>query len=268
MTNEVNPISSRWAEYITSKQLDTVGEIIRHGFFTRRGGGSKGIYRSLNVGLGSGDDIETVTTNRAAVCVAMGVAESNLVTVSQCHSTNVAVIDQPQQSDRPRADALVTRQKGLLIGILTADCGPVLLVEPVAGIVAAAHAGWHGAMDGILENTIDAMISLGAERQNIVASLGPCISQKNYEVGPEYFTRFVEADSINGRYFVGSSRTDHHRFDLANYIIDRLQGAGVKTDISGDCTYQEVEKFYSYRRSTHNNQTDYGRQISAIMLTE
>ncbi len=239
---------------------------IAHGFFTRNGGTSSALYASLNVGLGSDDDADRVAKNREMVCQAIGAKPGQLATVSQVHSADVAIADRPWRENRPRADGIVSKSKGLVIGILTADCGPVLFADADAGVIGAAHAGWKGALFGVLENTISAMIDLGAERGNIVATLGPCISQKNYEVGPEYRAKFISADPANEKYFYPSQKPDHHMFDLATFVFDRLQNAGVKAGLLGNCTYQDETQFYSYRRSVHKNEPDYGRQISAIML--
>lgn len=239
---------------------------ISHGFFTRNGGTSNGIYRSLNVGLGSRDDQQSVAANRQLICSTLGADEGRLATVNQVHSADVAVADQAWKDDRPRADAIVTNTPGLAIGILTADCGPVLFADAEAGIVGAAHAGWKGAMDGVLENTISAMEKLGARRSNITATLGPCISQKNYEVGPEYIATFLAHDADNQQYFVPSGKDGHHLFDLPSYVVDRLKVAGVKARALNLCTYADADRYYSYRRSVHKNEPDYGRQISAIML--
>ena len=260
MANMSNP------EFLTCKNLVTSGDAIQHGYFSRKGGASSGIYGSLNLGLGSNDDPATVVENRAMVCKALGTDISNLATVSQCHTSDVVVATTAWQENRPKADAIVTNKQGLVIGILTADCGPVLFADASAGVIGAAHAGWKGAMTGVVENTIDAMIGLGAIRKNIVATLGPCISQKNYEVGAEYRARFINANSQNARYFTHSSREDHYLFDLAGLVVDRLNKAGVRGSKLGLCTYADEDSFYSYRRSVHKNEPDYGRQISAIKI--
>jgi YfiH family protein len=249
-----------------SDELLAVGLTIKHGFFTSQGGVSNGIYRSLNVGLGSKDDGERVAENRALVCRALGGEEDQLATVYQYHSSDVVVAEHAWGDPRPKADAIVTKVPGLVIGILTADCGPVLFADSKAGIIGAAHAGWKGAKNGVLENTVEAMIALGARRECIVATLGPSISQKNYEVGPEFEAHFVALQTENRRYFSPSDRNDHHMFDLGGFIVDRLSEAGVQANSLGVCTYEEAAKLYSYRRATHRNESDYGRQISAIML--
>ncbi len=240
---------------------------IRHGFFTRAGGVSEGIYRGLNTGTGPSDDPAHVAENRRRVAEWMGVVPSHLLTAHQIHSPDVVVTREPFPGDRPRADAIVTDRPGLAIGASTADCGPVLFADTEARVIGAAHAGWKGAFTGVLENTVAAMESLGARRGRIVAVLGPSIGPKNYEVGPEFVARFVEADAGNGRYFVPSARRPGHAmFDLNCYTVDRLRKAGVEADALGLCTYADEELFYSYRRGTHRNEPDYGRHVSAICL--
>lgn len=241
---------------------------VRHGFFTRTGGVSNGMFGSLNVGLGSGDSHEAVLENRCRVAGWMDVPVENLCTLHQCHSADVVVVEQPFAGSRPKADAMVTRQPGLALGVLTADCGPVLFVDANAHIIGAAHAGWKGALAGVLENTIAAMERLGASRARIVAALGPAISQENYEVGPEFRERFLEDDTGNNRFFQDAPRPGHAWFDLNRYTLNRLARAGVKAEMLGRCTYAEEESFYSYRRATHRGETDYGRQISAICLED
>lgn len=241
---------------------------IRHGFFTRQGGVSTGIFRELNVGAGSSDQRAKIEENRRRVVQWMGVVPDNLRTVHQVHSADVAVAGNIPVRDRPRADALVTAIPGIAIGVLTADCGPVLFCDPKARIVGAAHAGWKGAMDGIVENTVEAMIGLGAERERIRAVLGPSISQANYEVGPEFVERFTAANIANERYFIASGRKGFAMFDLPGYTLDRLAAAGVRAETLARCTYAEEEIFYSYRRSVHRCEKDYGRQISAIVMED
>ncbi|MEM6462411.1 MAG: peptidoglycan editing factor PgeF [Pseudomonadota bacterium] len=255
---------------ITSNALDEscAGTPIRHGFFTRSGGVSAGIYAGLNAGLGSDDDRNDVLENRSRICNWFALPVENLVTPYQVHSTDVLIVDGPLSGDRPKADAVVSATPGVIVGVLTADCGPVLLADPQAGVVAAAHAGWRGALDGILENTIGAMERFGAQRQRITACLGPTISGENYEVGPEFVGRFVELDRQHETYFTESPRQDRRQFDLQAYIIDRLIRSGVNAHYSGHCTYADETQFYSYRRTTHRNEPDYGRQISAISIVE
>ena len=241
---------------------------VKHGFFTRAGGVSEGIYAGLNVGLGSSDDRENVRANRARVAEWLGLPVGHLATLHQVHSPDVVTLTGPLGAERPRADALVTDRPGLALGILTADCGPVLFADAEKGVIGAAHAGWKGALGGVLENTIAAMETLGARRARTVAVLGPSISQRNYEVGPEFVSRFEEADQDNARYFIPSGRPGHALFDLNAYTVDRLGAAGVQAVCLERCTYQEEENFFSYRRSVHRSEPDYGRQISAIMLEE
>ncbi|MCB1455026.1 MAG: peptidoglycan editing factor PgeF [Nitratireductor sp.] len=240
---------------------------IAHGFFTRRGGVSRGIYAGLNVGLGSHDDRAAIIENRRRVAQALGSSIAEPVTVHQVHSPDVAVVDAPcPDENRPHADAVVTATPGLAIGVLTADCGPVLFADGSAGVVGAAHAGWKGATTGVLENTISAMEKLGASRNAIVATLGPVISQKNYEVGPEFVERLEAISPENRQFLTPSIQAGHMLFDLPAYIIARLEAAGVSARWTGHCTYEDEENFFSYRRKTHRGEADYGRQISAIML--
>jgi len=242
---------------------------IRHGFFTRNGGVSQGIYGSLNVGFGSTDERESVTENRRRVAIAMGVAPDALVTVFQVHSPDVVRVTAPfAHESRPRADAMVTDRPGLALGVQTADCGPVLFADPQARVIGAAHAGWKGALSGILENTVAAMEELGAQRANILAALGPAIGRDSYEVGSEFVERFKAADAANARFFRPSGRDGHALFDLCGYILVRLAAAGVTADHVARCTYAEEDAFYSYRRATHRGEADYGRQISAIVLED
>ena len=240
---------------------------LRHAFFTCEGGVSEGIYATLNGGLGSNDDKTRVIENRRRMAEQLGVAEENLLGVHQTHSPDAIVATGPWQSGpRPKADAIVTRTEGLAIGITTADCGPILLVDPNARVIGAAHAGWKGALTGILESTIDAMEKLGAERSGIVAAIGPLIRQPSYEVGGEFVERFVEADAENATFFIPSAREGHAMFDLAGFIRTRLEAAGIlMIDDLGLDTYAD-ERFFSYRRSVHRKEPDYGRHVHAIAL--
>lgn len=241
---------------------------IAHGFFNRGGGVSKGLYNGLNVGLGSKDDRADIIENRTRVSRWFGLDLDRLVTVHQVHSPRVHIATPENRAERPEADALVTGTPGLVIGVLTADCGPVLFADAEAGVIGAAHAGWRGAFDGVLESTIEAMQQLGAKPARIVATLGPSISQENYEVGPEFVDRFLARDAAHDTYFKASSRPGHALFDLRQYTVDRLLKAGLRSEMLPDCTYADEQAWYSYRRSTHRNEPDYGRQISAIAIKE
>ncbi len=241
---------------------------IRHGFFTRVGGVSEGIYEGLNIGTGSSDDQALVAENRRRVAAWMGVTADALLTAHQIHSPDVVIAREPFAGERPKADAVVTDRPGIAVAASTADCGPVLFADPRARVVGAAHAGWKGAFSGILESTIAAMEKLGAQRENIVAVLGPSIGRTNYEVGPEFVERFLAADAGSARYFEASGRPGHSLFDLNAYTVDRLRKAGVEAEMLGRCTYAEEDLFYSYRRMTHRGEADYGRQISAIALED
>ena len=241
---------------------------IAHGFFTRQGGVSEGLYAGLNVGLGSKDEPERIRENRARVAGWFGEHPDHLATLYQIHSPDVIVVDGPVTGDRPEADGQVTSKPGIVLGVLTADCGPVLFADPEAGVIGAAHAGWKGAFDGVLENTIASMEQLGARRENIVASLGPSISQRNYEVGPEFYERFLARNPDWARCFAPSGKPGHYLFDLPALSVSRLAASGVKAENLDICTYAEEERFFSYRRTTHRKEPDYGRQISAIMLRE
>jgi YfiH family protein len=256
-------------EPVRSPLLDTfAAQGIRHGYFTRAGGVSEGIYRGLNTGTGSDDDKDRVRQNRERVAAWMHVEPGSLLSAHQVHSPDVLVVTEPFGEPRPKVDALVTNRPGLAIGASTADCGPVLFAEPESGIIGAAHAGWKGAFTGVLENTIDAMVGLGARRENIHAVLGPSISQENYEVGPEFVERFASHDPANAAYFRPSATAGYSMFDLNTYTVDRLRAAGVIAEALYRCTYAEEDLFYSYRRSTHRQEPDYGRHISAIVLED
>jgi YfiH family protein len=240
---------------------------IRHAFFTREGGVSDGVYDSLNGGLGSNDEPARVAENRRRMAEQLGVAPSHLLSVHQIHSPDAVVATGPWDGPvRPKADAIVTRNEGLAIGVTTADCGPILFVDPKARVIGAAHAGWKGALTGVLESTIDAMEKLGADRSGIVAAIGPLIRQPSYEVGHEFVERFIEADAENALFFLPAERNGHAMFDLAGFIRMRLENAGVlMIDDLGIDTYAD-ERFYSYRRSVHRKEPDYGRLVHAIAL--
>jgi YfiH family protein len=266
MTQAETPTPLRH-DLLTSEQA-------QHGFFTRAGGVSHGIYSGLNIGLGSNDERPNVQENRKRVAGWFAQPVASLTTVYQVHSPDVLVVesasqasDSVSQENRPKADALVTNSPGIILGVLTADCGPVLFLDPENRVAGAAHAGWKGALYGVLENTIDAMVQLGANRTNIVAVLGPSISAANYEVGPEFVERFMDYDTTYERYFSPSAKTSHAMFDLPALTVDRLREAGIRADATGHCTYADEALFFSYRRTTHRQEPDYGRQISAIMLS-
>lgn len=238
--------------------------VIAHGFFGRTGGVSEGIFASLNCGPGSGDDRAHVMENRRRVLNALGGA--NLVTLYQIHSPNAVVVSEAWEQG-PQADAMATNVPGMALGILTADCAPVLFADSEARVIGAAHAGWKGAISGVIDSALEKMESLGADRSRIVAVVGPCISQANYEVGPEFIARFAEADKDNTRFFVPSDQADHWRFDLEGYVTEGLSKAGVaQVESLGVCTYARNEDFFSFRRTTHRGEKDYGRQVSAIVL--
>ncbi len=240
---------------------------VRHAFFTREGGVSGGIYQSLNGGLGSQDDPAHVAENRRRMAEQIGVGPEHLLSVHQTHSPDVVVAEGPWKSAaRPRADAIVTRSEGLAIGVTAADCGPILLVDPSARVIGATHAGWKGALTGVVESTVAAMEKLGAERNAILAAIGPLIRQRSYEVGGEFVERFIESDAENALFFLPSTREGHSMFDLAGFIRRRLENAGVlMIDDTGLDTYSD-ERFFSYRRSVHRNEPDYGRHVHAIVL--
>jgi YfiH family protein len=237
---------------------------IEHGFFTRKGGASSGIFHGLNCGAGSSDLSDIVRINRDRVAQAMGVEDLN--GVHQIHSADVVTVTDPITGEKPKADALVTNIPGQALSILTADCQPVLFADPDAGVIGAAHAGWRGALEGVLEATVDAMEDLGAKRQSISAIVGPSISQEAYEVGPELYEEFTSRDSRNSQFFA-KGNGDRFMFDLTGYGVDRLRLAGVgHAEWTGHCTYSDPERFFSYRRSTHAKEADYGRLIAVIRL--
>jgi polyphenol oxidase len=252
---------------IRSELLDKPSrQRVKHGFFTRQGGISEGIYEGLNVGLGSSDTPARVVANRNRVAAWFDAPIERLATVHQIHSPDVVTVGPDYAGDRPQADAMVTATPGIVIGVLAADCGPVLFTDAENGVVGAAHAGWKGALYGVLENTIDAMIALGAQRHAITAVLGPSISGENYEVGPEFVARFLAIDPAYEAFFRPSQKPGHAMFDLPALTVSRLKAAGVEAASTGHCTYADEARFYSYRRTTHRKEPDYGRQISAIML--
>ena len=240
---------------------------VQHGFFTRKGGASSGIFAGLNGGEGSSDQSEAVAVNRARMAEALDLAPGALRSVHQCHSARVIHMNGAvPQTPRPRADAMVTATPGIGLVILTADCQPVLFADREAGVIGAAHAGWKGAIGGVLEATIVAMEELGARREAIAAVIGPSISQRNYEVGPEFLESFLQEDEDSGRFFAQGSG-DRLLFDLPGYGLHRLRRAGIAdAQWTRHCTYADAENFYSFRRATHAGEADYGRLMSAIRL--
>lgn len=241
---------------------------IRHGFFSRRGGVSTGIYAGLNCGLGSSDDPKAVAENRARAAAALDLPPEALCTVYQIHSPRVVTVTRPWRRDAaPEADAMVTREPGIALGILTADCVPVLLADDQANVVGAAHAGWKGALSGVLEATVAAMETLGADRQRIASAIGPSIAKESYEVGPEFRATFEAADAANARFFGPSDRDGHWLFDLQDYVSERLAKAGIAASREAAIdTYASEELCFSYRRTTHRRESDYGRLLSAIAI--
>lgn len=264
---------------LTSPLLDAVAGV-RHGFFTRKGGVSRAPYDSLNCGLGSKDDPDRVAANRARAADALGFAAHALVTAYQVHSAEVAIVEEPwPAAARPQVDALVTRTRGVVVGVLTADCAPVLLADAGAGVVAAVHAGWRGAAAGVIEAAVAAMLDLGARRCQMVAAVGPCIQQRSYEVGPDFRAAFAagaddgaeeggdDGGDDGGAFFRPAEREGHFMFDLSGYVASRLEALGVHTVSALDRdTATEPESFFSYRRTTLNGGGDYGRSLSAIAL--
>lgn len=252
---------------IEANNLSRIPEI-RHGFFTRIGGFSKGIYWALNCGFGSSDDPEHVARNREIVTTSLGLVPEELVTVNQCHGTDVAVAREPWRwSDAPKADGLVTDCPHIAIAVATADCVPVLFADWKHQVIGAAHAGWRGALAGITDAVLAEMEKLGARRESTFAAVGPAISADAYEVGPEVRDAFVKADAANERHFRPSERDGHAMFDLPGYVAQRVRAAGIASlDHIARCTYADEEHFFSYRRATHRGEPDYGRQLSAITL--
>jgi YfiH family protein len=253
---------------LTIRPLDDQPQV-RHGFFSREGGVSEGLYASLNCGYGSGDRQADVGENRARAMARLGSEAERLVTCFQIHSDRVVRVERPWAPEAaPEADAMVTREPGLALGVLTADCAPVLLADGGAGVIGAAHAGWKGAIGGVLERTVEAMVELGAEAARIVAGIGPCIAQSSYEVGPEFAARFLAQSPANARYFQARADSDRLLFDLKAYAAERLRAAGVgEVEILACDTCAEEDRFFSYRRTTLRGETDYGRGLSAILLT-
>jgi YfiH family protein len=253
---------------ITFDVLDGGG--IRHAFFTRQGGVSEGLYASLNCGFGSGDDLERVARNRAIAAAALGVAPDRLVSCHQVHGTQIVTVERPwRREDNPRADGMVTTVPGIALGVLAADCAPVLFVDPTARVIGAAHGGWRGALAGVMESAVAAMAALGAHPQRIRAAIGPCIAQASYEVGPEFAAAFAAADRDSGGFFRPASRPGHHLFDLPGYIAHRLGRLGLAAVARTEHdTAAEDELFFSYRRACHRGETDYGRGLAAVALVK
>jgi len=239
---------------------------VRHAFFTRNGGASKGIYSSLNLGRGSRDDPAAVEINRARAAGVFGVGSNHLLTAYQIHSATAHVVTAPW-TEPPKGDALATRAPGLALGALAADCAPILLADAEARVVASAHAGWQGALTSVAEAAIEAMVGLGAVRERIVAVVGPCIAQASYEVGLEFLERFVTAQPSSARFFAAGATADKRQFDLPGFVLDRLRGAGI-----ADCawigrdTCAEADEFFSNRRAVKTGEDGYGRLMAAIML--
>jgi hypothetical protein len=259
---------------IKDKKLSDFDELIHHGFFGRQGGVSEGIYNSLNCGVGSNDNPDAVMENRARVAHALSGKAENLITVHQTHSADCLIVHEPLGIDieRPKADALATDKAGLILGVLTADCGCILFTGQKADgspVIGAAHAGWKGALGGVLESTVQQMMTSGAEKKSLHASIGPCIGPKSYEVSEGFEAPFLERDPADEHFFKTGQKEGHLMFDLPGYIANRLAQAGVsQVTITGHDTFAEEENFFSYRRTTHRGEPDYGRQISAIMILD
>jgi YfiH family protein len=248
-------------ETITSRALAPA----RHGFFTRKGGASSGVFAGLNCAAGSSDQSDVVAINRARVAAAMGATPDMLVALRQTHSATAVVLTAPPDGV-PLADAAVTRERGMVLSVLTADCAPVLFADVASGVIGAAHAGWKGALAGILEETVDRMVEIGAERSAIVAVIGPTISQSAYEVGPEFLQRFIDDDRENTRFFA-NGKEDRYQFDLPGFALWRLRESGIgHAEWTRHCTYSDPSRFFSFRRSVHEKSADYGRMISTIRL--
>lgn len=252
------------------RKSDTLGvPRVAHGFFGRKGGVSTGLYDSLNCGPGSGDVRASVIENRARATTALS-PHAALVTLYQIHSAQAVTVSVPWEiADNPKADAFATSKSGIVLGILTADCAPILLADAHAHVIGAAHAGWGGALAGVTESVVSAMERLGAKRERIAAAIGPCISRPSYEVGPEFKPRFLAADPGNEKFFEPSQRAGHWLFDLPAYVAHRLRQSGIgAVETIPSCTYVHEADFFSFRRATHRKEADYGRQLSAIMLTD
>ena len=242
----------------------------RHLFFTSKGGVSTGIYSSLNCGPGSDDELENVINNRARAMAALGLEPEALLTVHQYHSPDVVHVTEPWTLENlPKADGMVTTETGIALGVLAADCAPVLFADKDGGVIGACHSGWKGALGGVIDSTVSLMVDLGARHDRIAAAVGPCIGQKSYEVGAEFRSSFMESGIGNSRFFIEGKNEGKFHFDLGGYVRYRLEEAGVQSiDVLGLDTYTDPDRFFSYRRTTHKNEPDYGRQLSAIVLEE
>ncbi len=261
-------MSEPTASYLTLDALDALPGV-RHGFFTRTGGVSSGIYASLNCGPGSADRADNVAMNRQLAMLALGMPDADLATLYQAHSAEAVVVTHPWgMGQGPRADAMATQREGVALGILTADCAPVLIADAAAGVVGAAHAGWRGALGGVLGACVDAMETLGAERESMVAGIGPCIGASSYEVGPEFPAPFLEQAEDNRDFFRPAPRAGHHLFDLPGFVARRLARLRVPTveTLPAD-TLADAERFFSARRARVHGEPDYGRLLSVIALT-
>ena len=242
---------------------------VRHAFFTRQGGVSRGLFASLNCGFGSGDDLEAVARNRAIAASELGLAPERLVTCHQVHGTDIVTVERPwRREDNPHADGTVTKVPGIALGVLAADCAPVLFADAEAGVIGAAHGGWRGTLAGVMEAAVDAMLALGARPERIRAGIGPCIAQTSYEVGPEFPGDFAAVDPASAGFFVPGSRPGHFLFDLPGYIALRLERLGLgAVERAPHDTAAEEELFFSYRRACLRGERDYGRGLAAIALT-
>ena len=253
--------------YVEAPALKRFSLHVRHGFFGRAGGVSSGIYRSLNCGYGSGDDIASVRENRRRVCLALGAEPDRLVTLHQVHSARAVVINAPFAAGQiPEADALVTNHPGLILGALAADCAPVLLCDPHAAVVASVHAGWKGAVAGVIERAVEAMISLGADPGRIIAAIGPCLSQSSFEVGPDLVDKVLDVSPWAEALFE-TGEGDRRQFDLKRYALGKLSRLGVaQADALADDTLSDPDGYFSNRWAIRNKEPDYGRNLSGIML--
>jgi len=252
---------------ITSNALEKT-DGIRHGFFTRQGGKSQGVFESLNCGYGSDEDRDIVSANRAHAGGLIGIDETSLVTAYQTHSADVIVVNDPWLPEAaPKVDGMASNVPGIALGILTADCAPVLFSDPIAGVIGAAHAGWRGAKDGVLKATLEAMGSLGAKAHQVTAAIGPCIQQDSYEVSDSFYDSFLKDNPRNEKYFCPADRPEHKQFDLPGFIISALKHNSVVNIESLNLdTYKNDDLFFSYRRATHRHEKQYGRLLSAIAL--